>query len=171
MKPFESFLGPHLQQYLAYRQSMGGAKDLHRFHMRLFDRYLKEKGADWDTLKPPFFLQLRTDLNLEPRTVNRVLSALRCFFQFLVRQDVCEQNPVEDIPSLPENLFIPFVFSPEQVEQLLTACSRRIRKSEHYFLFDMARYVAMVLLARCGMRISEPLRLLCKHYRPEEGTL
>ena len=31
--------------------------------------------------------------------------------------------------------------------------------------------LAIVLLARCGMRISEPLRLFIDHYRPREKTL
>ncbi len=32
-------------------------------------------------------------------------------------------------------------------------------------------YLAILLLARCGMRISEPLRLLLTHYRRDEGTI
>ena len=34
----------------------------------------------------------------------------------------------------------------------------------------MAVYLVMVLLARCGMRLSEPLRLLTTHYRSREGS-
>ncbi len=32
-------------------------------------------------------------------------------------------------------------------------------------------YIAILLMARCGMRISEPLHLLKHHYRREEGTV
>ena len=38
-------------------------------------------------------------------------------------------------------------------------------------LFDMAIYLAIVMLARCGMRVNEPLRLLRHHYRADEGTV
>ena len=36
---------------------------------------------------------------------------------------------------------------------------------------DLAVYLAILLLARCGMRISEPVRLLKHHYRQSEQTL
>ena len=35
----------------------------------------------------------------------------------------------------------------------------------------MALYLAIVLLARCGMRISEPIRLLRHQYRSDDGTI
>jgi integrase len=34
-----------------------------------------------------------------------------------------------------------------------------------------AIYLAMMMLARCGMRINEPLRLCRHHYRADEGSL
>jgi len=37
---------------------------------------------------------------------------------------------------------------------------KRIRPHQRYFFKDLTGYVALVLLARCGLRISEPLRLL-----------
>jgi integrase len=46
-----------------------------------------------------------------------------------------------------------------------------VRQSEKYFLVDLGIYLAIVLLARCGMRISEPLKLMKNHYRKDDGTL
>jgi integrase len=40
-----------------------------------------------------------------------------------------------------------------------------------YFFKDYSVYIAILLLARCGMRISEPLRLKPCHYRNNEGTM
>jgi integrase len=88
-----------------------------------------------------------------------------------VRQQFCENNPLTDIPPLPERYFVPFVFSPAQTDLLLQAVGRTIRKSEKYFLFDIAIYLAFVMLARCGMRINEPLRLRQEHYRADEGSV
>ena len=36
---------------------------------------------------------------------------------------------------------------------------------------DLAIYLAVVLLVRCAMRISEPLKLMKNHYRKDDGTL
>ena len=171
MKPFESFLAPKLQEFIAYRLSLGYAKKSIRSALLSFDQYLKEQQADWVILPPSFFLELREKINKRPRTVNRILSILRSFFQFLVRQGIYCENPLQDIPPLPERYFVPFVFSPEQIEQLLQAVCKRIRSTREHFLKDVAVYLAILLLARCGMRISEPLRLLSAHYRGDEGTL
>jgi len=171
MKHFESFMAPQLQQYAAYRQVLGYAKKCIKPPLLAFDRYLIEQNASWDQLQPAFFLQLRATISDHPNTVNTILSALRSFFQFLVRQDICEDNPLKDIPPLPERYFVPFVFSPGQTERLLQAAGQNIRKTPKYFLTDMAIYLAIVLLARCGMRINEPLRMHRDQYYRQDGTV
>ena len=171
MKPFESFLAPKLEAFIAYRLSLGYAKRGIRSALLSFDHYLKEQQAEEIVLPPSFFLELREKINKTPRTVNRILSILRSFFQFLVRQGVYCENPLQDIPPLPERYFVPCVFSPEQIEHVLQAVCKRIRPTREHFLNDLALYLAIVLLARCGMRISEPLRLLRTQYRSDEATL
>jgi integrase/recombinase XerD len=171
MKPFESFLAPHLEQYLAYRQSLGYASRPSASHLRYFDRYLRKTKTQWSLLQPSFFLELRANLTLAPRSVNEVLCATRSFFQYLVRQGYYPENPLKDVPRLPQNAFIPFVFSPEQIEKLLRAACKRLRQTPKHLPIDLAIYLALVLLARCGMRISEPLRLLHHHYQPKEKSL
>jgi integrase/recombinase XerD len=171
MKTFHSFMAPLFEEFLAYRKGLGYSLRAHRHHLFVFDQYLTDKGADWKTLHPAFFLEMRAHLKMEPRSVNKTLTALRIFFQFLIRRDFLADNPLRDIPSLRENTVIPFVFSPEQVDQLLNAVSKGVRKTKGFFLKDLTLYMALLLLARCGLRISEPLRLLTHHYRPDDGTL
>ena len=96
MKHFESFMAPQLQQYAAYRQVLGYAKKCIKPPLLAFDRYLIEQNASWDQLQPAFFLQLRATISDHPNTVNKILSALRSFFQFLVRNDICVDNPLKD---------------------------------------------------------------------------
>ena len=171
MKHFESFMASKLQEYVAYRRALGYAKKGIKPSLLAFDRYLIDQNANWEHLQPVFFLQLRAKIGDHPNTVNRILSGIRSFFQFLVRQDICEDNPLKDIPPLPERYFVPFVFSPAQTDLLLQAVCKTIRKSEKHLLFDMAIYLSIVMLARCGMRINEPLRLRRDHYRADEGSV
>jgi integrase len=171
MKNFESFLSPQLNEYLAYRKNLGYSLRPLRYYLLTFDRYLTEIEADWSSLDPSFFLEMRANLNVESGSVNKILSAARFFFQFLVRLEYVGENPLEDIPALKENTVVPFVFSPEQTDQLLEAICKRMRRTQSFFLTDLAIYTAILLLVRCGMRISEPLRLLPHHYRPDDATL
>jgi len=171
MKNFESFLAPQINEFIAYRKNLGYETETLLSHLKTFDRCIKKKNAGPDLLQPSFFLKLRANLKMEPASANRVFYDVRGFFQFLVRKGHYTINPLRDIPPLAENKFIPFVFSPEQTDRLLAAVCKRIRKSPKYFLKDLCVYLAIVLLVRCGMRISEPLRLLRCHYRSDEKTL
>ena len=171
MKNFDSFLAPQLNAYLSYRKSLGYSTRVSRSHLLVLDRYLRQTNAQWDSLQPFFFLEMRANLDMESRGLNRVFSSIRVFFQFLLRRQYVMENPLKDIPPVKENWIIPFVFSPEQTDQLLRAVCKSIRSSEKHFLTDLSIYLAMLLLARCGMRISEPLRLMRHHYRKDDGTL
>ena len=171
MKPFESFLAPHLNDYLRYREGLGYALRACYGHLRLFDRYLHQSGADLSSLDPSFFLHMRSNLAMESVSVNHVLSVTRGFFHFLVRKGLFEKNPLLDIPPLREEIIVPFICSPEQTDQLLKTLCKTMQRRKASFLIELATYMAILLMARCGLRISEPLHLLKRHYRKEEGTI
>jgi len=171
MKRFNSYLALQLNEFITYRQNLGYATKTLLSHLKTFDRYVEEKKIDGSVLQPSFFLEMRTALNIERASINSRLYSLSAFFQFLVRKGVCFENPIQDIPPLPESAFIPFIFSAEQTDQVLAAICNRIRKTPQYYLKDLAEYTAVLLLARCGLRIKEPLRLKLKDYRTGEKTI
>jgi len=171
MSEFESFLKQQLKEYVAYRKNTGYAMKTTLSHLKTFDQYLKSRKYKGEWLQPSFFLEFKADLKIEPTSINGIISSVRTFFKYLVRKDYYNENPLQDIPELPGNNIIPFIFSPQEINQLLTALCKRLRwESSHYFI-DYSRYMAILLLARCGMRISEPLRMKLEHYRKKERTL
>jgi site-specific recombinase XerD len=172
MNKFKSFLAPQLQKYVIYRHNLGYSMKASLSHLKTFDRYLLQNQAAQVLLQPSFFMKMQADLKIESRSVNRIFSSIRVFFNYLVRTGAYSQNPLNDIACLPENDIMPYIFSPEQVNQLLLAVSGQIRKSaQRLYLKDLSGYMAMVLLARCGLRIGEPLRLKLNHYRFDEKTI
>jgi len=171
-KVFESFMAPQFNQFTAYRKQLGYEPEQIRSVLLDFDRYLQKRAVpDLNHLTPAFFLKLRASIHEDPNTVNRVLSGLRALFAFLVRQGLYTQNPLDDIPARGQRYFVPFIFTMSQTDQLLQAVCQTIRHLPRYFLFDVAMYLSILLMARCGMRINEPLRLRQDHYRPDEGTV
>jgi integrase len=171
MKHFESFLAPHLEDFFSYRLNMGYSKKYQLSILRLFDQYLKKTKSDPGPLTPHFFLKMRSNLKMDPVSVNSVICMTRGFFNFMVRKGYYDKNPVRDIPFLQGYAIAPFIFSFKQTDRLLKAVCKRIRKEKSFYLQDLTIYMAILLLARCGMRISEPLRLRLEHYRSEEKTL
>jgi len=172
MNKYKSFLAPQLQQYVVYRHNLGYSMKASLSHLKSFDRYLVQKQTQQVLLQPSFFMRMQADLKIESRSVNRIISSVRVFFNYLVRNGLYQQNPLKDIPYLPENDIMPYIFSPEQVNQLLSAVSNQIRKAaQRLYLKDLSGYMAIVLLARCGLRIGEPLRLKLNHYRFDEKTI
>jgi integrase/recombinase XerD len=171
-KSFESFLALQMEKYLEYRCSLGYSITV-MDSLRQLDRYLVTKNATtFKTLTPLFFLQMRTDLAINQNTINKVIYALRGFFQYLIRIEFCQHNPLAGIPRFKENNIIPFIFSDQETEHLLEAAWRQIRREKQaFFLKDMSCCLALQLLARCGLRISEPLRLKLKDFRADERTI
>lgn len=172
MKPFESPLGPLMEDYLCYRVCLGYNEKGLRSILSWLDRYIREQAAGLGQLTPAFFLGLKAKHPKRPTTFNALLLAARGFFAYLERRQIVSENPLLDVQSYPPKAFIPFVFSPEQTDALLSAAQKNIRKHDPAcFLRDYAAYLSIVLLARCGMRIGEPLRLSLPDYRADERTL
>ncbi len=171
MSPFESFLSEQFEDYIAYRHQLGYDTKGLQWVLRTLDRHLLRKKAEPADLTPAFFLTLQAGLQTQSKSVNRLLSTTRMFFNYLVRKDVCQDNPLKDIPLLAEERFIPFVFSPAQIDQLLETLGRSLRREPMYFVKELGIYLAILLLARCGMRIYEPLRLKRYHFRADDHTL
>ena len=79
MKNFESFLAPQLNKFIAYRQNLGYSVKPIRSHLLRFDRYVKDKKIKPGVLQPSFFLDLRSNLKMEPMSINRLLALFASF--------------------------------------------------------------------------------------------
>ena len=76
----------NLSEYAAYRQRLGCVKKAIKPPLYAFDQYLNVHKATWEQLQPAFFLQMRADIRKHPNTVNKILSSVHSFFEFLVRR-------------------------------------------------------------------------------------
>ena len=171
MKPFESFLAPEMEEYIQHRVSLGyNGRNLSSL-LRPFDRYLKENEYCWESITPKLFLELRRKLKGESSTINGVLSGVRNFFQFLVLMGHYTHNPLRDLPAIPVGQYYPYIFSSEQIEELLLSIKARLPDNLQNDLELTSVYLSIFLMAKCGLRISEPSRILVTHYCQNEGTI
>ena len=171
MKHFKSFLAEQMEDFIEYRFQLGYSNTSMVYCLQLLDRYVLEKKVTWTSLDPFFFIRFRADLDLENRSINMSFRMIRIFFNYLIRKDLILKNPLQEITELQENQVIPFIFSPEETDIFLKAVIKLMRTTEKFYLSDFSAYIAFLLMARCGLRTSEPLNLLKTHYNPEERTI
>jgi site-specific recombinase XerD len=174
MNKLNSFLAKDIEAFISFRKKLGYRSEANKIRnfFSAFDHYISKKDANWNDLTPAFLLEFRSQLSLEPQSVNKIMGALRVFFDYLVRVDRTAQNPLQDITDLKRNAYIPYIFSNEQVDELLNAIQINIQShNESNFLTDLAVFTIISLIARCGLRISEPLKLKDEHYRRNEATI
>jgi len=171
MKHFKSFLSTHMEDFIEYRLQLGYSVKQMVHYLKIFDRYVVEKNTTWASFNPLFFLEFRASLNYENRTKNTSFRTIKMFFNFLVRKDLIQENPLLEIAQLPKNQIVPFIFSPEETDLLLNGVIKLMRRTERLYLGDFSAYISFLLMARCGLRISETLNLLKTNYMPEERTI
>lgn len=171
MKPFKSHLSDQMEAYIAYRKDLGFTDKHLRSALRPLDRFMEQTGLNIQDLNPLDFMAFKKSLKLEPRSINAIIVAARGLFDYLIRIQILEANPLTDFPLQRENAFVPYIISPSQTARMLRAIYRKIRPTPEHFFNDLTVYTAVFLLAQCGMRLSEPLRLKHHHYRKDDGTL
>ena len=171
MKHFNSFLAEQMEDFIEYRLQLGYSDRMMVYSLRLLDRHVVEKNATWTSFDPLFFIRFRADLDYEKRSINMSFRMIKMFFNFLIRKGLIFDNPLIEIAELPENQIVPFIFSPEETDLLLNTLIKLIRTTEILYFADFGAYIAFLLMARCGLRISETRNLLKINYRPEERTI
>ena len=171
MKHFKSFLSTHMEDFIKYRLQLGYSTKINVHNLKVFDRYVVKQNTNWAAFNPLFFLEFRASLNYENRTINMIFRIVKMFFNFLIRKDLIQDNPLLEIAQLPKNQIVPFIFSPEETDLLINGVIKLMRRTEQSYLGDFSAYISFLLMARCGLRISETLNLLKANYMPEERTI
>lgn len=102
------------------------------------------------------FLQYLHELGLAARSQARVVSALRTFFQFLLEEEMIENDPTELLRPPKVGRKLPDVLTYEEIQQVLAA----IDLSTDQGVRDRAM---LETLYACGLRVSELTGLQLTH--------
>jgi len=132
-----------LRRYCA-AQDIGAWTQLDNHHIRRFAAALHREG-------------------LSGRTIQRQLSALRCFFEFLIREQVLRHNPAHGVQAPKTARKLPAVLDVDQVQQLL-----EIDADDPLARRDRA---IMELFYSSGLRLSELTGLDLEHLDLKDGTV
>lgn len=117
------------------------------------------KPADIDE-----FLAFLYDLGLAANSQARILSGIRGFFNYFVKERMIDSNPAEliEMPSLSRKL--PEVLSLEEIDAMIATIDLSLDEGH--------RNVAILeTLYGCGLRVTELTELRLSMYYPEEGFI
>ncbi len=168
----------HIQEFLNYLTTEKGCSDntiaayqndLTQFHAFMTEHGALGDGSDWaemtqdDLIGYLLFLKER---EYASATVARKVAAMKSFCHFLLRTDVIEDNPAEELDSPKVKKQLPTTLSPAEVEQLLAQPARGGRTPKA--LRDVA---LLEVLYATGMRVSEVARLTLDDLDLEAGTV
>lgn len=136
---------------VSYRTDLS---DYVHFLLNIFE---EEQISTLDDIKPNHVMRFLAELEYEgkrvsSRTQARKLSAIRMFHQFLVREEITENNPAHDISFPKRGLYLPHALNPQEIERIL----EQPDISEPKGVRDKAM---LEFLYASGVRISELLHL------------
>lgn len=111
-----------------------------------------------------FLCQLR-DTGIGPRSQARIVSGIKSFYDFLLREEYIKTDPTEWIETPRLGLYLPEVLTIEEVDALIDSIDRSKKEGQ--------RNRAMLeTLYSCGLRVSELISLkLSRCYFDEEYLL
>jgi integrase len=165
---FRSRLAKELQNFLAFKRSLGNQYDSAEWVLRRFDRFLAQtfKGRRPIDLKVAIEEWLAT-FHCRPVTITNNFLVIRNFCLFLRRRDPNGFVPDRDLaPRVYESHHLPHIFSPAEIRILL----EEIDKMQNPF--RSRAYRALLLTLYCtGLRTGEALRLRIRDVDLREKVL
>ena len=143
--------------FLSYEFDLAGYKDfLHRIGIDRAD-FVKEEHISK-------FIRALHERNLAPRSIARMLSAVRGFHRFLIGEDESEDDPTENIDSLKRTKSLPEVLTIPEIDRIL----EQPLVSKPLGIRDRA---ALETLYATGLRVSELVDLKQSSLLLEEELL
>ena len=137
----------------------------------VFSDFLSKLNSGSTTLsrdETRFFLHFLREKGLSPRSVNRVVSSIRGFYKYLVREGVVDTNPFSLVDSSRFDKKLPPIISQEELRLLIETAPDPRRPADHSGIRDRAM---LELLYAAGLRISELISLKLNDVNLESGFL
>ncbi len=150
-QPFDLWLERFEEMLMVERNASTNTLESYRRDLRKLGAYVAEKKVDVATLGLENLREFVADLfdqKLSPRSLARLISACRNFFQFLVIEGVRSDNPANKL-DLPKHVNgLPKVLSEEQITSLITAAYEDTSPE------GIRMTALMEILYATGMRVS-----------------
>jgi site-specific recombinase XerD len=157
---FDSPLADGIVRFIEHKRVFGRRYETEVYALRLFDRYLVERGVRALGAITPELVDafLLSRPRRRPRSFNHLLGVLHRLFDWLVAREVVGRSPVRGQMRRAGPQRIPFIFAPEQIRRLLDAAVR-LPDAPGTALRGPTFHAIFATLYGLGLRVSEACRL------------
>lgn len=171
-------LGPLAFRFLEYLESERNAspRTVESYHrsLQLFRRWAGTTFDTWETCQAELFrawLYEALNEELKPSTIRLRFAALRSFYEYLMRREGLQVNPLAEV-SLPRaSQSLPVHLSLHQMEELLSLPLRLPADKKSPVWLPHRDAAILELFYSCGMRLSELVALDADALRPGENCI
>lgn len=123
--------------------------------LAVLEKYCVEKNiSDWSTVDAADIREIAAKEHrrgLSPASIQRLLSSIRNFFRFLIKENLLENNPAQDIRAPKKGRKLPKVLDVDQIDVLLSIPGRDILAIRDRAMLE--------LFYSSGLRLSEMVGL------------
>ncbi|MBN1648581.1 MAG: tyrosine-type recombinase/integrase [Spirochaetales bacterium] len=150
------------EKYLEYIGSIKNLSEMtirsYRSDLRLYQRFLEEQGleaADVNRQKARMFVGYFKRLGHKPASINRMMSCLRGFYEYLVRFTDCPFNPFSGLKGQKDKKLLPDFLFEDEIRTLLEIDAKDFASVRDKLIFE--------LLYSTGCRVSELCSIDVQH--------
>ena len=151
-----------LEKSLSKNSIVAYMSDLEKFSAFLKNEDLKYTDVELDHLQQ-FVAQLY-DIGIHARSVARIISGIKSFFNFLLLDGYTQSDPTELLDSPKIGLKLPTVLSLDEIERLLSVIDVSTKEGQR-------NRAIIEMLYSCGLRISELTNLKFSDLFLKEGFI
>ena len=173
-EPVVTYVSPlagYLRKFVAEKRALGYRYDSGESTLQQFDRLLLEHNVHTpDIPKSVMNTWVAKRIYEHPRSQHRRVSVVRQFCKFLERQGFRPDTPPRMSARRQSSAFIPYIFTREQIRNLLSAADHippSFRSPNRETMFPLI----LRILYGCGLRVSEVLGLRVEDVNLTDGVL
>lgn len=142
-------------------------REVYTHEASLFLSYLSRECIALEDCVPltveSYIAQRREEEKIDERTVSKILSALRAFFRFLIKERIVSRNPAKEVRKPKDGVHLPRTISEEEIDEIMSSFTDDELGKRDWALFE--------LIYSSGMRISEAVSLDVSSYNRKEKSI
>lgn len=160
------FIENFLEMLTSERGSANNTIEAYRLDLECLVEFIASKSIEelnLDDLRD-FIIYLKKQ-GYSPRSINRKISAIKQFYQFLVSENLIEASPAIELELLKQPRNLPKMLQENEMDQLLDYLSCKTSPE------DLRLNAMIVILYSSGLRVTELVTLKLNNFEYENGKI